>query len=198
MRTLPSITHCSGVGICCTMLLQNSLIVSMLSLRWMKSLSDAPCSSLFSSCLLSPSSASLTSVSGAAVAGTATFLSTVGASWFSECNFATELKTLSGLCSSPSSLVSKLMERERTAWRARFFDLRETETFCLFPVLDNLQQSVQKLIWFKILWTNHWSKKLHWQQINGNTIVELSTMLTIQMVGHQCIISHWCKVHLLK
>lgn len=152
MYTLPSITHCSGMGICCIVSLQNSRIISILSLRWMKSLSMSPCSS-FS--LLWPHSASLTPLFRA---GTellpVTFLSVIAVSWFSECNFTTMLeKTLSGLCSSPSSVVSELMERERTAWRARLLDLRETMTwnhnnhrsqqfkFRLRHVFDRLQQN---------------------------------------------------------
>ncbi|TNN72602.1 hypothetical protein EYF80_017209 [Liparis tanakae] len=130
MFTLPSIAHCSGMGICCSVSRQNSLMASILSLKWMKSLSASSRSSVP---LLSPPSASLAALSRAA--GTAIeaspfgFLSTGGvASRFCEIMSVLE-KVLSGLGSEPSASsppVSELMERDRTAWRARLLDLRET------------------------------------------------------------------------
>lgn len=44
LAPLPSMVHWSGVGICCFKPLQKLLMVSILSLRWMKSLSSS-CSS---------------------------------------------------------------------------------------------------------------------------------------------------------
>lgn len=146
---LPSITQWSGVGICCIMPLQNSLIVSMLSLKWMRSLSGCFSSSSSPSfSLLRSLSASLTPLSTAEEAGTESdiFLSAVRASWFSECDFPiVSEKMSSGLWSSPFSAASELMEHGRTMWKARLFDLRQVVEKQITESASNLDNSFSLL-----------------------------------------------------